>query len=66
MGNGIQINRVAERFSSHTLSHSQVSRHGTSATSRETNAPREKLIEAMAEVVAEGGDPRLGQSRARP
>ena len=30
MGDGIQINRVAERFSSHTLSHSRPSGHRTS------------------------------------
>ena len=56
MGDGIQINRVAKRFSSHTLSHSRPSGHGTSG---DTNALREKLIAAIAEVVAEGSDPRL-------
>jgi hypothetical protein len=56
MGNGIQINRVAERFSSHTLSRSRPSGLGASAN---TKALREKLIAAMVEVVAEGGDPRL-------
>jgi hypothetical protein len=56
MGEGIQINRVAERFSSHTLSRSRPSRHEASA---DTKALREKLIVAMVEVVAEGGDPRL-------
>jgi hypothetical protein len=59
MGDGIQINRVAERFSSHTLSHSRPSGHRTSGTSSEAQALREKLIAAMVEVVAEGGDPRL-------
>ena len=57
MGDEIQINRVAERFSSHTLSRSRPSGHGTS---RDTKAVRDKLIAAMVEVVAEGGDPRLG------
>ncbi len=63
MGDGIQINRVAERFSSHTLSCSRPSGRGTSGGTR---ALREKLIAAMVEVVAEGGDPRLGKSRALP
>lgn len=62
MGDGIQITRVVDRFSSHTLSHSRRS-HGTSAT---IEALREKLIAATVEVVAAGGDPRLVQSRARP
>ena len=57
MGDGIQINRVAERFSSHTLSRSRPAGHGTSADKK---ALRETLIAAMVEVVAEGGDPRLG------
>ncbi len=65
MGDGIQINRMAERFSSHTLSRSRLSGHRTSATSGEATALREKLIAALVEVVAEGGDPRLGQSRTR-
>jgi hypothetical protein len=56
MGDGIQINRVAERFSSHTLSRSGPSGHRTSG---DTKVLREKLIAAMVEVVAEGGDPRL-------
>ncbi len=63
MGDGIQINRVAERFSSHTLSRSRPSRY---TTSRDLRALREQLIAAMVEVVAEGGDPRLGKSRAHP
>jgi len=62
MGDGIQINRVAERFSSHTLSHSRpVRRRGSS----EANALRQRLIEALVEVVAEGGDPRPAKSRAQ-
>jgi hypothetical protein len=56
MGDGIQMNRVAERFSSHTQMHSRPRRHRGSA---ETKALREKLIAALVEVVAEGGDPRL-------
>jgi hypothetical protein len=56
MGDGIQINRVAERFSSHTQMHSRPHGHRTSS---ETQALREKLITALVEVVAEGGDPRL-------
>jgi hypothetical protein len=63
MGNAIQINRVAERFSSHTLSRARPAGH---RASRETNAVRQSLIAALVEVVAEGGDPRLPQSRARP
>jgi hypothetical protein len=56
MGDGIQINRVAERFSSHTLSRSRPRQHGAS---RDARALREKLTAALVEVVAEGGDPRL-------
>jgi hypothetical protein len=62
MGNQIHINRVAERFSSHTLSHSRPSNR----TSQDMKALREKLIAATVEVIAEGGDPRLGESRALP
>jgi hypothetical protein len=61
MGNQIHINRVAEGFSSHTLSHSQPS---SSWASGDVSALREKLIAATVEVVAEGGDPRLAGSRA--
>ena len=63
MGDGVQINRVAERFSSHTLSHS---RPRGVRTFQDSDALRERLIAAMVEVVAEGGDPRLAESRARP
>jgi hypothetical protein len=63
MGNQIHINRAAERFSSHTLSHSRPSNCRTSA---DANGLREKLIVAAAEIVAEGGDPRPAQSRALP
>jgi hypothetical protein len=63
MGNQIRINRVAERLSSHTLSHSRPSGCRTSA---DIDALREKLIDATVEVLAEGGDPRLVESRALP
>jgi hypothetical protein len=56
MGNEVQINCVAKRFSSHTQVHSRPSGRRTSA---EVQAIREKLIAAFVEVVAEGGDPRL-------
>ncbi|HTZ64205.1 MAG TPA: hypothetical protein VMB51_08875 [Solirubrobacteraceae bacterium] len=56
MGDGIQINRVAERFSSHTQMRSRPRRQRASP---DTDALREKLIAALVEVVAEGGDPRL-------
>ncbi len=56
MGDGIQINRVAERYSSQTQGRTRPRRQRTSA---DTEALREKLIAAMVEVLAEGGDPRL-------
>jgi hypothetical protein len=56
MGNGIHINRVAERFSSHTQMQAHPPGRGTST---DTPALRDKLITALVEVVAEGGDPRL-------
>ncbi|HTZ65690.1 MAG TPA: hypothetical protein VMB51_16440 [Solirubrobacteraceae bacterium] len=56
MGDGIQINRVAERSSSHTQMRT---RPRACATSDDKQALREKLIAAMVEVVADGGDPRL-------
>ncbi len=61
MGDGIQINRMAERFSSHTLSHSRPS---SNRASRDVEALREQLIFAIVEVVAEGGDPRLAKTLA--
>ena len=62
MGDGIQINRTAERCSSHTFSHSRpVARRD----SRESGAQRQKLIAALVEAVAEGSDLRLAKSRAR-
>jgi hypothetical protein len=56
MGDRIQINRVAERFSSNTLAHPMCP---ADRTSEATRAAREKLIAALVEVVAAGGDPRL-------
>ena len=56
MGDQVHISRVAERFSSHTQMHSRPRGH---TGSEDTEALREKLIAAMVEVVAEGGDPRL-------
>ena len=61
MGDGIHINRTAERFSSHTLSHRRPAGHRTSRSARDL---RDRLIAALVEVVAEGGDPRLIKSRA--
>jgi hypothetical protein len=63
MGDGIQITRVSERFSSHTQARSRPAAH---RTSDQRDALRERLIEAMVETVAEGSDPRLSESRARP
>jgi hypothetical protein len=56
MGDAIQVNHVAERCSSHTQMHARSRRHSGSA---ERRTVREKLIAALVEVVAEGGDPRL-------
>jgi hypothetical protein len=61
MEDGIQINRMAEGFSSHTLARPGRSR---TRTSGDAEGVRERLIKATVEVVAEGGDPRLDQSRA--
>jgi hypothetical protein len=60
MGDGIQISRLGERFSSHT----QASRPLGRRTFSDARALREKLITATVEVLAEGGNPRLSQSRA--
>jgi hypothetical protein len=57
MGDGIRINRVAERYSSHTLSRPRSRATGAHG---DAEALRERLIAALVEVVAEGGDPRLG------
>jgi hypothetical protein len=62
MGDQVQISRVGKRFSSHTLSRSR----RVNKPSKATTALREKLIAAMVEVVAEGGDPRLDQTRVLP
>ncbi|HTZ63302.1 MAG TPA: hypothetical protein VMB51_04305 [Solirubrobacteraceae bacterium] len=56
MGKGIQINRVAERFSSHTQMQPRPCQRRSSS---DRQALREKLIAATVEVLAEGGDPRL-------
>ena len=63
MGDQIHISRVAERFSSHTLSRSGP---GGQRTSQNVKALREQLIAAMIEAVAEGGDPRLRKTRPLP
>jgi hypothetical protein len=63
MGDGIQINRVAERFSSHTQMHSRAQGRRTSS---ETAALRERLIAATVELIAQGSVPRLVQSRVHP
>jgi hypothetical protein len=56
MGDAIQINHVAGRFSSHTQMHPRPRRRTISAN---TQALRAQLIAALLEVVAAGGDPRL-------
>ena len=55
MGDGIQISRVSKRFSSHTQTQARPRRH---ETSEQAEALRQRLIDALVEVVAEGGDPR--------
>ncbi len=62
MGDRIQINRMAERFSSHSLTHPYRARPGAL---QDTQTLRGKLIGATIEVVAEGKDPRLSETRAR-
>jgi hypothetical protein len=61
VGDGIQINRMAERFSSHTLARPRPSR---TRIYRDAEDLRETLIRATVDVIAAGGDPRLVQSRA--
>jgi hypothetical protein len=56
MGDRIQISRLGDRFSNHTRAQSRPHRNRAGG---ETRAMREKLIAAMVEVLAEGGDPRL-------
>ena len=63
MGDGIQINRLGERFSSHTQSNS---RPRVCRTTEDIDGLRQRLIAATVEVVAEGGSPRLVKSRVRP
>jgi hypothetical protein len=62
MGDGIQITRVAKRFSSHTQARS---RTRGSRTFQDDDALRERLIAALVEVVSDGDDPRLIESRAQ-
>jgi hypothetical protein len=62
MGDGIHIKRVSERFSSHT--HARP-RRLVRRRFDDTDALRQKLIDAMVEAVADGGDPRLVETRAR-
>jgi hypothetical protein len=57
MGDRIQITRLGERFSTHTHAPSRPHR---SRNFRDTEALSEQLIAATVEVLAEGGDPRLG------
>jgi hypothetical protein len=61
MQDGIQINRVADRFSSNTLAHT---RPAASKAHTSRKALRERLIAATVELIAEGGDPRLGKTLA--
>jgi hypothetical protein len=56
MGDRIQINRLGERFSSHTQAQSPSRRYRTVG---DTEALRDKLIAATVAALAEGGDPRL-------
>ncbi len=56
MGNRIEINRLGDRFSSHTQAQSRPRHH---RTVEDKEALREKLIAAAVEVLAGGGDPRL-------
>ncbi len=56
MGDRIQINRLGERFSSHTQAQSRSRRYSAVG---DTEALREQLIAAVVEVLAAGGDPRL-------
>jgi hypothetical protein len=56
MGSRIEISRLDERFSSHT----QAQEHPCHRTAiGHAAARREKLIEALVEVIADVGDPRL-------
>jgi hypothetical protein len=62
MGEQTYIARVGERFSSHTQMRS---RPRARSTSGDPQMLRERLIQAIVEVIAEGSDPRLGKSRAQ-
>ncbi|HTZ63356.1 MAG TPA: hypothetical protein VMB51_04575 [Solirubrobacteraceae bacterium] len=61
MGNRIHINRVVDGFSSHTQMRPRARRARGSA---DAATLRQRLIAATLEVLAEGSDPRLAQSRA--
>ena len=61
MADRIRINRMGERFSSHTQAHSRAPGY---RTSQDTDALRHQLIEATVAVLAEGGDPRLVKTLA--
>ncbi|HTZ64258.1 MAG TPA: hypothetical protein VMB51_09145 [Solirubrobacteraceae bacterium] len=52
---------MAEAFSSHTLA---LSTPAGSRASQDLATVRDRLIATMIDVVAEGGDPRLGETRA--
>ncbi len=56
MGSRIEISRLGERFSSHTQVQPHPRRHGAIGNSE---ALRDRLIAALVEVIADGGDPRL-------
>jgi hypothetical protein len=61
MGNEIQTTCVSERFSSHTQARI---RPAATRSFDQGSALRQTLIEAMVQAVAEGSDPRLGETRA--
>ncbi len=63
MHDGIQINRMADRFSSHTLAQTCPAGYRTSA---DTKALRERLVAAAVEVLCESSDPRLDKTLVRP
>ncbi len=56
MGDRIQINRLGERFSSHTQAQPSSRRRRPIA---DAEALRERLSAATIEALADGGDPRL-------
>jgi hypothetical protein len=62
MGSRIDITRVVDSFSSHTQMHASAQ---ACRTPTDTHALRDRLIAATVEALAEGGDPRLAQTRAQ-